>query len=384
MRDVYIIGTGQTAIGELWDRSIKDLAVEAALKALSGTDKKALDCLIVGNMLSGPLASQENLGAFVADYAGLGPVEALKVESACSSGGAAFREGYLRVASGAAERVLVVAVEKMSDLLPEGVSASLALAADGDYENLHGTTFVALNALIMRRYMHEYGYKKEDFAGFAINAHLNGVSNENAMFRRPVTAKDYAHAAMVASPINLLDSSAISDGAGAVLLSADPKDSGRTRKVRIAGSGAATDMIAVAARKNPLWLSAAEISAKRAFSQSGLGPADIDLFELHDAFSIMAALSLEAAGFAPRGRGVRMAMEGEIVPNGKVPIATRGGLKSRGHPVGATGVLQVLDAVAQLRGQAGGSQVPDARTAMTQNIGGSGANIYTHILLAEA
>jgi acetyl-CoA C-acetyltransferase len=168
-----------------------------------------------------------------------------------------------------------------------------------------------------------------------------------------------------------------------VLLSADPKDSGSARKVRIVGSAAATDTIAVATRKDPLWLSAAEISARRAFSQAGLEPGDIDLFELHDAFSIMATLSLEAAGFAPRGHGVRLAMEGEIVPNGKVPIATRGGLKARGHPVGATGVLQVLDAVAQLRGQAGGSQVPEARIAMTQNIGGSGASIYTHILVAE-
>ncbi|MFA6146750.1 MAG: thiolase domain-containing protein [bacterium] len=383
MRDVYIIGTGQTPIGELWGHSLKDLAVEATVKALYGTDKQAVDCLVVGNMCSGILASQESLGAFVADYAGLGPVEAVKVESACSSGGAAFREGYLRVASGTAERVLVVAVEKMSDLLPDSVSSSLALAADGDYENLHGTTFAALNALIMRRYMHENGYKCEDFAGFAINAHRNAVSNENAQFRRPVTSKDYANATIVASPINLLDSSSISDGAGAVLLSADPKDSGSARKVRVVGSAAATDTIAVATRKDPLWLSAAEISARRAFSQAGLEPGDIDLFELHDAFSIMATLSLEAAGFAPRGRGVRLAMEGEIVPNGKVPIATRGGLKARGHPVGATGVLQVLDAVAQLRGQAGGSQVPDARTAMTQNIGGSGASIYTHILVAE-
>ena len=369
MRSVYVAGIGQTDIGELWGRSLRDLAVEAARKALSEAGQSRTDCLVVGNMLSGELAAQENLAALVADSAGLLPVEAVKVEAACGSGGAAFREGYLR------------AVEKMSDMLPDAVSAALALAADGDYENLHGVTFVALNALIMRRYMHEYGYKNEDFAGFAINAHRNALSNPHAMFRREVKAADYARACMVASPINLLDSSAISDGAGGVLLSAEPPAG--ARRIRVAGSAGATDTIAVASRKDPLWLAAAESSAQQAFAQAGVKPADIDLFEAHDAFSIMAALSLEACGFAERGRGVRLAMEGEISPGRRVPIATRGGLKARGHPVGATGVLQVVDAVVQLRGAAGGSQVPDARLAMTQNIGGSGANIYTHIIAAE-
>ncbi len=379
MRNVYIVGAGQTAIGELWDRSLRGLAVDACDKALSDAGQNQTDCLIVGNMLSGELAAQENLGAAVADAAGLTPVEAVKIEAACGSGGAALREGYLRVASGICESVLVVAVEKMSDMLPETVSASLALASDSDYENLHGTTFVALNALIMRRYMHENGYRHEDFAGFAINAHNNALANPLAMFRRKVSTEDYARACMVASPINLLDSSAISDGAGALLLSAE-KPSASRRKIRITGSAAATDTLAIATRKDPLWLMAAEKSSQRAYSQAGLKPSDMDLFEAHDAFSIMGALSLEACGFAERGKGVRMAMEGEIQPKGKIPIATRGGLKSRGHPVGATGILQAVDALVQLRGEAGDSQVPGARAALIQNIGGSGAAIYTHIL----
>jgi len=383
MRDVYIVGADQTDIGELWDRSLMSLAVEAASKALAQGGGRAPDCLVVGNMLSGELAAQENLGAFVADWAGLGQLEAVKVEAACGSGGAALREGYLRVASGICDCVLVVAVEKMTDQLPDAVSSGLALAADGDYENLHGTTFVALNALIMRRYMHDNGYSHEDFAGFAVNAHHNATANEHAMFRRAVTFQDYAKACMVASPINLLDSSAISDGAGALLLCADPPAGGAGRRIRVAGSSAASDTIAVATRKDPTWLSAAELSAKRVYAQAGVKPDDIDLFEAHDAFSIMAALSLEACGFAPRGHGVRLAMEGEIGPLGRVPIATRGGLKARGHPVGATGVLQAIDAIVQLQGRAGASQVPDARVALIQNIGGSGASIVTHVLKAE-
>ncbi|OGR56858.1 MAG: acetyl-CoA acetyltransferase [Elusimicrobia bacterium GWA2_69_24] len=383
MRDVFIAGTGQTDIGEHWDRSLKDLAVEAVCAALPAERRGEVDCLLVGNMLSGELASQENLGACAADWAGLGPVEAVKIESACASGGAAFREGYLRVASGASDCALVLGVEKMTDLLPDGVSAGLALAADGDTENLHGATFVALNALIMRRYMHENGCRHEDFSGFAVNAHRNAAANARAMFRREVTGEDYARACMVASPINLLDSSAICDGAGAVLLCADPQALGNARRIRVTGSGAACDTIAVASRQDPLQLLAAELSSRRALAGAGRKAEDIDLFELHDAFSIMAVLSLEACGFAPRGRGLRLALEGEIGPRGRVPIATRGGLKARGHPVGATGVLQVIDAVAQLRGEAGASQVPEARVAMTQNIGGSGASIYTHILEAE-
>jgi acetyl-CoA C-acetyltransferase len=382
MRDVYIVGWGQTDVGELWDRSLGSLAAQAAHMALPPGEESP-DCIVVGNMLSGELASQENLGAYVADVVGLGGTEAVKVEAACGAGGAALREGYLRVAGGCAERVLVVAVEKMTDRLPETVSSALALAADSDYESLHGATFVALNALLMRRYMHEYGYRHEDFAGFAVNAHSNAMANPRAMFRRPVSAADYAQAAMIASPVNVLDSSAISDGAAAVLLATDPGAGRGAPRVRIAGSSAATDTISVASRRDPLWLSAAAVSAERARAQAGIDIEAIDLFEAHDAFSIMAALSLEACGFAPRGQGARLAMEDEIGPTRRIPIATRGGLKARGHPVGATGVLQAIDALVQLRGEAGTSQVPGARVALIQNIGGSGANVVTHVLEAE-
>jgi len=189
---------------------------------------------------------------------------------------------------------------------------------------------------------------------------------------------------MVADPINLLDASPMADGAAAaILVPAEVLRGSQRRIIRVAGSSAATDTISVHDRRDPLWLSAAERSARAAYAQAGVQPGDIDIFEAHDAFTIMAALSLEACGFAERGQGPRLALDGEICPQGRIPIATRGGLKARGHPVGATGMYQIVEVVQQLRGEANGTQVPDARVGMAQNIGGSGSNILTHILKAE-
>jgi acetyl-CoA C-acetyltransferase len=229
--------------------------------------------------------------------------------------------------------------------------------------------------------MHEYGYRREDFAPFAVNAHRNGTNNPYAMFRFPVKAERFATASLICDPISLLDSSAVCDGAAAVVLA--PMDVARTvstAPVRIAASAVGTDTVAVHDRRDPMVLDGAVISTRRAYQQAGVGPEEIDLFELHDAFGILAALSLEAAGLADKGQGVRLALDGEIGIEGRTPVATMGGLKARGHPVGATGVYQVAEVVQQLRGLAGANQVPGARLGMTQNIGGSGATVVTHIL----
>jgi acetyl-CoA C-acetyltransferase len=234
----------------------------------------------------------------------------------------------------------------------------------------------------MRRYMYEYGVQHQDFAGFAVNAHHNATHNPNAMFQSPVSPEQFARARMIADPINLLDSSGIADGAAAVVLcpSRMAREYRRDGLVHIRASTMATDAVAVHDRSDPLWLSAAESSAWRAYQQAGIGPREIDLFELHDAFTIMSALSLEAAGFAERGKGVWLAQNGEITLQGRIPISTLGGLKARGHPVGATGIYQVVEVTQQLRGQAGANQLPHARLGMAQNIGGSGATVITHIL----
>ncbi len=381
MRDVAIIGVGQTKVGEHWDISLRHLALGPLQAAMADAGVARADALYVGNMLSGELAGQEHLGALVADFAGLRGVEAFKIEAACCSGAAALRMGYVAVAGGLADIVIVVGVEKMTDALGPDATTALAMAADGDYEAAQGISFVAINALLMRRYMHEYGYSHQDFAPFAVNAHRNATNNPHAMFRFPVTAERFARARMICAPINLLDSSPICDGAAAVVLApADAAHALSAAPIRIAASAVGTDALAVHDRRDPLVLDGAILSTRRAYEQAGVGPEDIDLFELHDAFSIMASLSLEAAGFADKGQGLRLALEGEIGIEGHVPVTTMGGLKARGHPVGATGVYQVVEVVQQLRGLAGANQVPNARTGMAQNIGGSGATVVTHIL----
>jgi acetyl-CoA C-acetyltransferase len=386
MRDVSIIGIGQTTVAEHWDRSLRHLAGDAVLAAAkdANIEPAAADALYVGNMLSGLLSGQEHLGALIADFVGLRGIEAVKVEAACGSGAAALRLGYAAVAGGLHDFVVVCGVEKMTDTVNAETTTGLVMAADADYESIHGLTFVSINALLMRRYMYEYGVEHKDFGNFCVNAHRNAAANPNAMYRGPVTVEQFAQARMIADPINLLDSSGIGDGAAAVVLcpASVAREYGDGRAIRIRASSMATDAVAVHDRHDPLWLSAAEASAFKAYEQAGIGPRDVDLFELHDAFTIMSALSLEACGFAERGKGVWLAQSGDIAREGCTPICTMGGLKARGHPVGATGVYQVVEVVQQLRGEAGANQIPNARLGMAQNIGGSGATAITHILEA--
>ena len=385
MREVAIIGIGQTPVGEHWDKSLRELAGEALMAALLDAGRERADGIFIGNMLSGMVNRQENLGALIADWVGFRGVEAFKVEAACGSGAASLRVAMMAVSSGEMDSAIALGVEKMTDTRGSDTTAALATAADADYEAAMGLSFVAINALVMQRYLYEYGWKHTDFAPFSINAHSNAMHNPFARLRETISEKDYHKARMVADPINLLDASPIGDGAAAVVVV--PAQSLRTNgkgrpKVVIAGSATSTDALAVHDRPDPIWLSAAERSAQRAYAQAGVTPNDIDLFELHDAFSIMSALSLEACGFAERGQGPRLALDGEITPAGRIPITTLGGLKARGHPVGATGIYQIAEVVQQLRGEAGPTQIDGAKTGMAQNIGGSGATIVTHILKA--
>jgi acetyl-CoA C-acetyltransferase len=384
MREVAIMGIGQIPVDEHWDKSLKELAGEAIFAALSDANRVSADALYIGNMLSGILSKQENIGGLISDWIGLPGMEAEKVEAACGSGAAAFRAGLMAVSSEEVDSALVLGVEKMTESLPIETTEALATAADADYESAQGLSFVAINALVMQLYLHTYGWKHTDFAPFSINAHANALHNPFARLHEKITVKDYVNARMIAEPINLLDASPTGDGAAAALLiPADSISAHGNRIIKIIGSASATDSIAIHSRKDPLWLSAAEKSARKAYDQAGVGPEDIDFFELHDAFSIMSVLSLEACGFAERGKGPELGIEGDISIRGRIPITTRGGLKARGHPVGATGMYQIVETVQQLRGEAAPTQVEAARIGMTQNIGGSGATIVTHIFLAE-
>ncbi len=381
MRDVSIIGIGQTPVREHWEKDLRQLATAAVLAALQDAHVDQVDAIYVGNMLSGELTRQEHLGALIADQLGLSGVAAMKVEAACGAGGSAVHAGYLAIASGQYRRVAVVGVEKMTDLWNGSVTAGLAMAADGEYEAANGISFVGLNALMMRRYMYEYDLVEEDFAPFALNAHKNAVHNPNAMFRKSVTLEQFTKAKKVADPISLFDASPVCDGAAALILSRSENLNGNAaRAVAIQASALATDTLALHDRQDPLWLRAVELSSIKAYAQAGVTPQDINLFELHDAFSIVAPMSLEAAGFAPRGAGTYLARDGGISLYGKLPISTMGGLKARGHPIGASGVYQVVEATQQLRGEAGKNQVPNARIAMTQSLGGVAATAATHIL----
>jgi len=385
MRKVAILGIGQTSIGEHWDKSLREIGGESAFAALQDAGVEKVDALFVGNMLSPLIDSQNQLGSYLADWIGLWDKEAVKVEAACGSGAAALRAGLMAVSAGEIDSALIIGVEKMTDKAGHDITAALATAADADYEVEQGVSFVGLNALIMQRYMHEFGWKHSDFAPFSINAHANAMHNPFARLHEKITVEKFEKSAMVATPVNLLDASPIGDGAASVVIVPAEKVTSIPRRPRviIAASASATDTLAVHARKDPLFLTAAYESATRCYEMAGIQPEEIDVFELHDAFSIMSALSLEACGFAERGQGVKLGLENEIVPSGRIPICTRGGLKARGHPVGATGIYQIVEIVQQLRGECTDTQVGGAKIGMTQNIGGSGATILTHILITE-
>jgi acetyl-CoA C-acetyltransferase len=384
MQQVYIVGASQMPVAEHWERTVASLAAEALAGALGPVARERVGALYVANALGGALQVQSQLGAVVAAAAGVRGIEAYTVEAAGASGGVALRQAYLAIASGAYDLVAVVGVEKVTDVLDERLEAGLALAGDADWEAIHGATLTAQWAMLMRRYMHQYGYDAIDFAPFPVNAHANGAANPHALYRFPITLDKVRSAGMVADPLGMLDCSTVADGAAALLLASE----GLARElggmlIRIAGSSIATDTPALHSRADPLWLDASARSSAAALRSAGLTPRDIQALELTDPHGIAAALGLEACGFAERGAGVQLAREGAIRLSGATPLATGGGCKSRGDTVGANGVYQVVELVRQLRGEAGKAQVSAVRVALAQCLGGTGATAATHILVAE-
>jgi len=379
--NVSIIGIGQTEVKEHWDSSLRHLAWYAIEAALDDAHTTAVDAVYVGNMLSPQLSQQAHLGALVADFAGLRGIEATTVEAAEASGGMALRQAVLAVQSGLIQTALVVGVEKVTDQTGSPITAAAMSGLDADYEAIHGATPAAIGALIMRRYMHEYGVEVGDFAGFSVNAHGNGATNPLAMYRNRLKAERFTMAPLVADPVSLFDAAPYGDGAAAVIVTSHERAMDMVpHPIRIVGSAVATDTLALHDRHNPLWLKAAEISAKKAMEQASITPDDVDVFELTDAFTVMAALSLEAAGFVEPGEGWQLARDGEIGRDGRIPISTFGGLKARGNPIGATGVYQIVEVARQLRGDAGDNQVAEAQIGMAQILGGSGGTAVTHVL----
>lgn len=378
MREVAIVGAGMTRFGELWQSSLRDLFVEAADQALTSAGVDHLDGIYVGNMSGGQFVGQEHLGPLMADHLGMSGVAATRVESACASGGIALRLAFMEVASGMSDLVLATGVEKMTD--GADVTNVLATAADQENEVYHGITFPGLYAMIANAYMAADGLSAADMSAVAVKSHHHGSMNPKAQFRRKVTLDQVMQSTMVADPLRLLHCSPVSDGAAAVLVCPLADAHNYTdRPVKILASGLATGPMALADRRNIAHLDAVATSAQRAYDMASLGPDKIDVAEVHDCFSIAEICCIEALGLLEHEAAIKGAVTGCTAVGGRMPVNTSGGLKAKGHPVGATGIAQAIEIFEQLRGEAGDRQVEGARVGLTQNMGGSGASSVVHI-----
>ncbi len=384
MRDVAIIGIGMIKWGELWEKSLRDLAVEAALKCFEDAGTDQVDAITIGNMSSGLFNQQEHLASLVPDYLGKLHTPAMRIESACASGGMAVRTAFLEIASGVSEYALALGVEKMTDVDGGEATAALAAASDQEYEAFHGINFPGLYALMAKAHMEHFGTTREQLADVSVKNHLNGSKNPHSQFPFPVSRELVMNSTIVADPLRLLDCSPITDGAAAVLLtSADEARKLGKPMVVISGIGLATDTIALSQRADILKLGAVELAAQRALKMAGKTIKDVDFAEVHDCFTIAEIMVMEALGVVEPGQGGPATSDGLTALDGKFPINPSGGLKSKGHPVGATGVAQICEAVSQLRGQSEERQIKGAKTALTQNMGGSGGSCVIHILEAK-
>jgi acetyl-CoA C-acetyltransferase len=387
MRDVAVIGVGLTKFGELWDKSFRQLISEAGAKAIldSGIEGKEIDAMYVGSMSSGRFVGQEHVGALVADTSGFSymHIPATRVEGACASGGLAFREGFFSIASGMNDIVVIGGIEKMNDVGGSSATETLATAADQEWEAFFGATFPALYAMIATRHMHEYGTTKEQLAQVAVKNHKNGALNPYAQYQKEITIEQAMNSTPVAYPLGIMDCSPVTDGAASVVLCAAEKARNYSQKpIKIIGSGQGSDTLALHSRRDVCTLDASVHAANMAYKQANITPKDIDVAEVHDCFTIAEICAIEDLGFVKKGEGGKAVEDKITTMDGTIPVNTSGGLKSKGHPVGATGVAQIVEIVNQLREEANRRQVKDARIGLTHNVGGSGATCVVHILEA--
>ena len=383
VRKVAIIGVGMTKFGERWDKSIGDLVAEAGAKALADAqitgDK--IEALYGGTMAAGRLVGQEHIGALIADAMGLNPIPATRVEAACASGGLALRQGYIDVASGENDIVVVGGVEKMTDVAVGDATIALGGAGDLEWELFQGVTFPSLYALMAKRHMHKHGTTREQLASVAVKNHKNAAMNKYAQYQREISMDAVLNSKMIADPLTLFDCSPISDGAAVIILA--PLEMAKKmvdKPIEIIASAQASDTLALHSRESVTEIKATQIAAKKAYKQAGVTPQDIDLAEVHDCFTIAEIMAIEDLGFFDKGQGGKASLDGLTALNSKISINTSGGLKGCGHPVGATGIKQAVEIVWQLRGEAGDRQVNNANIGLTQNVGGSGATAVVHIM----
>lgn len=382
MPEIIIAGIGQTPVGEHWELSLRSLAAKAILAARKDAGGLQPQALYVGNFLGSTVSHQTNLGPLLAEWSGNWGIEGITVEAAGASGAGAFRLGYLAVASGLADVVAVVGVEKVTDVVGPKLERAIAEGLDYDYELAQGLTPTAQAALVMQRYLAQYAAPRAAFGAFPILAHENAAGNPNAMFRKPISRKAYDEAGLVSDPLGVMDVAPYADGAAAVILArSDRLPAGLPHPaVRVTGSASAIDTLALHDREDVLAFDAARVSVQRACRQAGILPDDVDFLELTDSYSVYVPLALEAAGLAARGEGWKLGQDGSLRRDGRLPALTMGGCKARGNPLAAVGVYQIVEAALQLRCQAGPSQLPDPRRALVQNLGGAAATAVTHVL----
>ena len=383
MRKVSVIGVGLTKFGEHWEKSFRELAVEAGARALADARLEGgkIQALFGASMSSGRLVGQEHVGALLVDQLGLTPIPAIRCEAACASGGVAMRAAWFAVASGAYDIVAVGGIEKMTDVSTEDVATALGGAGDQEWELFNGATFPSIYALMARRHMHDYGTTEEQMASVAVKNHANAAKNPYAQYQKEITLEQAMNAPMVSSPLKLFDCSPITDGAAVAILAAhEVAKIYCEQPIEITASAQASDTLALASRHSLTEMRATKIAAADAFKQAGLGPKDIDLAEVHDCFTIGEIMAIEDLGFFEKGQGGPATEQGRTALGAEISVNTSGGLKGKGHPVGATGIAQVCEIVSQLRGQAGARQLHGAEVGLAHNVGGSGGTAVVHIL----
>ncbi|MBZ5612069.1 MAG: thiolase domain-containing protein [Acidobacteriia bacterium] len=383
MRSVAVIGAGKTAFGAFPDRDLRSLAVEAGEKCLANghVAPAQIESFYLGNFAGPAFVGQNHLAPYVSTALGIHGVPATRIEAACASSGSAFFHAWAEVAAGIYDVVMVVGVEKMTSQPTARVSQILAEAGDCSGEMKAGSTFASLFAMIARRHMHDFGTKKEHLSAVAVKNHANGALNPDAQMRKVITLEQAMNGRPVADPLNLYDCSLVSDGAAAVILAPLERAAEFTDKpVRVLGVAQASDYVALDQKESITTFPAVRRAAEKAYRMAGVTAADIEFAELHDCFTIAEIIATEDLGFVERGCGGPYVFAGHTTRTGERPINTSGGLKAKGHPVGATGVAQICDLVLQIRCQAGERQIPRHSLGLAQNLGGSGATCVVSIL----
>jgi acetyl-CoA C-acetyltransferase len=384
MTGVHVVGVGSTPFGERWETSFRELITEAGLDAVqdAGIEGPDIDSMFVGSMSAGRFVGQEHVGALVADEAGLATqhIPSTRIEAADASGGAALRQGVQAVASGASDLVVVGGVEKMTDAPETEQSNTFAAASDQEWEAFFGATVPSLYALMARRHMEEFGTTEEQLAEVSAKNHGHGAKNPEAAYPFPIDASSVLESTPVAEPLNLFDCAAPVDGAAALVLASEEtaRELGAP-PVEVAASAQASDSLALHSRDSLTEIASTREAARRAYERAGTQADDVDVAEVHDSFTIGEVLAIEDLGLFEKGRGQYGAEKGSTSLGGRIPVNTSGGLKARGHAVGATGVAQAAEIVTQLRGEADERQVDDAEVGLTQNVGGTGATAAVHL-----